>query len=218
MSRSNNRQKADRIRPRSGLYRVIRAIFGGPIRLLTRIHVKGRENEPPAESGGYLVICNHLTWRDPIMLCAALKHHQPHFMAKGELFRIPVLRGMIRALGAYPVDRGGADVGAIRYTIDLLKHGVTVGMFPQGHRFNGKDPCETPVKKGAALIAVKSGVPVLPVYIKVKHNRARVFCRKEIIIGQPITQAELAYDPEATGEYERIARMLFERVCALGDE
>lgn len=211
-------KKVRRIKPRSAAYRVIRTIFGAPIRLLTRIHVKGQENEPPIEAGGCLIICNHLTWRDPIMLCAALKHHQPHFMAKKELFRVPVFAQLIRALGAYPVDRGGADVSAIRYTISLLQDGVSVGMFPQGHRFNGQDPRKTSVKRGAALVAVKAGVPVLPVYIKVKNNRAKPFCRKDIIIGQPIIPAEMAYDPEAPGEYERLVQMLFERVCALGDD
>lgn len=211
-------KKVQKIKPRSGLYRVIRGLLGAPIRFFTRIHVKGWENEPPAEEGACLIICNHLTWRDPIMLCAVLKHHQPHFMGKKELFRIPVLSQLLRALGAYPVDRGGADVGAIRYTISLLKDDVPVGMFPQGHRYNGQDPRKTDVKKGAAMIATKAGVPVLPMYIKVKGNRARLFCRKEIIIGKPITVAEMAYDPEASGEYERITKLLFERVCALGDE
>ncbi len=211
-------KKIRKVKPRSGLYRVVRLLLGGPLRLFTRIHVKGWENEPPAEAGGYLIICNHLTWRDPIMLCAVLKHHQPHFMAKKELFRIPVLAQLLRALGAYPVDRGGADVGAIRRTIAMLKDGVSVGMFPQGHRYNGEEPRATDVKKGAAMIAVKAEVPVLPMYIKVKNNRAKLFCRKEIFIGKPITRDELAYDPEGTGEYDRIAKMLFERVCELGDE
>ncbi len=211
-------KKTRKIKPRSGLYRVVRGLLGGPIRFFTRIHVRGWENEPPVGSGGCLIICNHLTWRDPIMLCAVLKHHQPHFMAKKELFRIPVLAQLLRALGAYPVDRGGADVGAIRHTITMLKEGVPVGMFPQGHRYNGQDPRKTDVKKGAAMMAVKAGVPVLPMYIKVKNNRAKLFCRKEIIIGKPVTQAELAYDLEATGEYERISKLLFERVCELGNE
>ena len=74
------------IRPRSRLYAVIYALLAAPIRFLTRIHIHGRENEPSQDSGACLVICNHLTWRDPIILCAALKYRQPHFMAKKELF------------------------------------------------------------------------------------------------------------------------------------
>ncbi len=207
-----------RIPPRSALYRVLIFIFKYPIRFLCNIRVRGAENEPTLSEGPYLVISNHRTWADPIFLCVSLKHQQPHFMAKKELFKIPVLNMVIRALGAYPVNRGGADVGAIRYTIDLLKGGVAVGMFPQGHRYNGVDPRTTAVKTGAAMIALKADVPVLPVCIKVKNDRMTLFGRKEIIIGKPITVAEMAYDPEGSGEYQRIANALFEKVCELGED
>ena len=90
-------------------------------------------------------------------------------------------------------------------------------MFPQGHRQNGKDPRSTKVKSGAALVALKAGVPILPVFIKVKNNRSRFLCRKEIIVGKPITPDELQFNPDEAGEYQRIAEYLFERVCALSD-
>lgn len=212
------RRARNRKHCRSGLYKVVHAAFAGPIRLFHRIRVRGRENEPRRGDGSYLVICNHLTWRDPIFLCASLRQQQPHFMAKKELFRIPVFNWMIRALGAYPVNRGGADVGAIRHTIRMLEDGKAVGMFPQGHRNNGVDPRTTKIHAGAAMIALRAGVPILPVFIRVPDNRMRAFCRKEVIIGKPITPEEMHYDPEAPGEYDRIMRMAFERVCALGDE
>lgn len=212
------RRARNRKHCRSELYKVVHAVFAGPIRLFHRIRVKGRENEPRRGDGSYLVICNHLTWRDPIFLCASLRQQQPHFMAKKELFRIPVFNWMIRALGAYPVNRGGADVGAIRHTIRMLEDGKAVGMFPQGHRNNGVDPRTTKIHAGAAMIALRAGVPILPVFIRVPDNRMRAFCRKEVIIGKPITPEEMHYDPEAPGEYDRIMRMAFERVCALGDE
>ena len=67
------------------------------------------------------------------------------------------------------------------------------------------------------MIALKAGVQVLPVFVKVKNNRHRFLCKKEVIVGKPISVEEMNYDPEAPGEYQRIADMLFERVCALGD-
>ena len=204
-------------RPRSGLYVVFKVLLTGPLRLLCNIRVRGRENEPTRDQGAYLVIANHRTWADPIYLCCVLKHGQPHFMAKKELFRIPLLNLLIRALGAYPVNRGGADVGAVKHTIEMLKAGVCVGMFPQGHRYNKVDPRKTPVKTGAAMIALKAGVPVLPVFIKVKNNKHFFLCRKEVIVGKPISIEEMNYNPEAPGEYQRVADYLFERVCELGD-
>ena len=206
------------MKPISGLYKAVKFTLTYPIRFLCRMKVTGAENEPTAEKGTYLVIANHRTWADPIYLCCALKHQQPHFMAKKELFRIPLLNLLIRALGAYPVNRGGADVSAIRRTIDMLKQGVCVGMFPQGHRYNGVDPRETPVKTGAAMIAQKANVQVLPVFIKVKNNRHRFLCKKEIIVGKPISIEEMGYDPEAPGEYQRIADLLFGKVCDLGKD
>lgn len=205
-------------RPRSRAYAVIKVLLTYPVRFLCNLRVRGKENEPTREEGAYLVIANHRTWADPIYLCATLRHQQPHFMAKKELFKVPVLGSLIRALGAYPVNRGGADVGAIRYTIEMLRAGVSVGMFPQGHRYNGVDARETTPKTGAAMIALKAGVPVLPVFIKVKNNKLKFLCKKEIIIGKPVDLAELSYDHDAQGEYQRIMGILFEKVCELGDD
>ena len=211
-------EKAKRsVKPVSGFYRFLRAVLYYPICFACNLHFRGRENEPTPDQGAYLVIAPHRTWADPIYLCAALRHHQPHFMAKKELFKIPLLRGLIRSLGAYPVNRGGADVVAIRHTIEMLKDGVAVGMFPQGHRYNKVDPRTTSIKTGAAMIALKAGVPVLPVYIRVKDNRHFTFCKKTLIIGKPITIEEMNYNPDAPGEYQRVADYLFERLCELGD-
>ena len=215
MSKTDKTKKIPK--PISGTYRFFRAVLYYPICLICNLHIRGRENEPTPEEGTYLVIAPHRCWGDPIILCAALKHQQPHFMAKKELFKIPLLNLLIRALGAYPVNRGGADVGAIKHTIKMLEAGVCVGMFPQGHRYNGVDPRTTSVKTGAAMIALKAGVPVLPVFIKVKNNKHFFLCRKEVIVGKPISIEEMNYNPEAPGEYQRVADYLFERVCELGD-
>ena len=218
MSKTVKTAKSRKIpKPKSGLYKVIKAVLTYPLRFLCNMRVRGTENEPTTDQGAYLVIANHRIWADPIYLCCVLKHGQPHFMAKKELFKIPLLNLLIRALGAYPVNRGGADVGAIKHTIEMLKAGVCVGMFPQGHRYNKVDPRKTPVKTGAAMIALKAGVPVLPVFIKVKNNKHFFLCRKEVIVGKPISIEEMNYDPEAPGEYQRVADYLFERVCELGD-
>ena len=218
MSKTVKTAKSRKIpKPKSGLYKVVKFVLTYPLRFLCNMKVRGTENEPTTEQGAYLVIANHRTWADPIYLACVLKHGQPHFMAKKELFKIPLLNLLIRALGAYPVNRGGADVGAVKHTIEMLKAGVCVGMFPQGHRYNKVDPRKTPVKTGAAMIALKAGVPVLPVFIKVKNNKHFFLCRKEVIVGKPISIEEMNYDPEAPGEYQRVADYLFERVCELGD-
>ena len=202
---------------KSMLYRLLRFLLVAPIWLIFRIRWKNRKNEPKRAEGPYLVCANHQTVLDVVFLAAVLKRQQPHFMAKAELFKVPVLGWLCRKLGAFPVARGRGDVGAIKHTIKMLEAGVCVGMFPQGHRYNGVDPRTTSVKTGAAMIALKAGVPVLPVNIKIKDNKHRFACRKEIIIGKPITPEEMNFNPDAPGEYQRVADYLFERVCELGE-
>lgn len=200
-----------------GFYGFWHRVLAGPFRLLFNVRVEGRENEPRPEDGPFLVCANHTSAGDPVWLCAALRRQQPHFMAKAELFKIPLLSQLIRALGAYPVDRGGADVSSLRNTVKLLQDGSSVGMFPQGTRMPGIDPRTAKVKSGAGMIAVRGGAQVLPVYIHTKKRRAGLFCRKRVIIGKPIPHAVIAEMHEAHVEYSRISEFIFGKVCDIGE-
>lgn len=200
-----------------GFYGFWHRILAGPVRFLCNIRIEGSENEPRPEDGAFLVCANHTTAGDPVWLCASLRRQQPHFMSKAELFKIPLLGGLIRLLGAYPVERGSADVSSLRTTVNLLHDGKCVGMFPQGTRRPGVDPATTPVKSGVGIIAVRGGVQILPVYIKTKKFRAGVFCRKNIIIGKPIPYGTIAAMHDEHLEYSRIAAYIFEQVCSLGN-
>ena len=126
-----------------GFYKVLYTLLAAPIRFIFNIKVENIENEPDIDAGAYIVCSNHISAGDPIWLCVALRRHHPKFMAKAELFKIPLLNILIKALGAYPIERNGADVSAIRNTISLLQSGNWVGMFPQGTRCKGKNPLDT---------------------------------------------------------------------------
>ena len=200
----------------SKFFRTFRVLFSWIVGLIFRIKVVNRQNEPA--EGGYVVCANHISATDPIMLCYAFRKHQVRFMAKKELFGIPVLAQLIRMLGAFPVDRGGGDVGAIKNAVGIVEGGCCLGIFPQGHRYPGEDPRGTPTKNGAALIAVRASAPVVPVYIWRKGKKGGVFRRTYVIIGEKIPFEDFGYDKEATGEYNRITSTVFDRVCALGEE
>ena len=187
------------------------------VRVLFRIHHHGLENEPDESEGPYIVICNHISNADPVFLCAGELKQQPHYMAKKELFKVPLVNKLVAALGAYPVDRGGADVSAIKNTIKMLKDGKCVGIFPQGHRQMGITPREADLKNGAAMIAVRAEATILPCYVRTKKNRFAFFRRVDVYMGKPIKFEELGYDPDAAGEYSRITNLMFERVCQLYD-
>jgi 1-acyl-sn-glycerol-3-phosphate acyltransferase len=200
---------------KSVFYIIIRAILYWPVRIFLRVRIRGRVNEPRREQGPYLVCANHQTVLDVLFMCAALRRQQPHFMAKEGLFRVPVLSRLVRWLGAFPVSRGRSDVGAIKHALSLLESGRSVGMFPQGTRCAGKELRECAVKTGVGLVAARSGVQILPVYIDMKNHKWKFFRRVTVVIGEPISPEELAYDAEATGEYARMANLVYDRICAL---
>ena len=180
------------------------------------IRVIGRENEP--DEGGFIVCGNHTAASDAVVVAYAFRKHQVRLMAKKELFKIPVVAQLIRMLGAFPVDRSGKDVGAIKGAVEMVKEGKCMGMFPQGHRYPGVDPRTTPVKNGAALICTRSQADVVPVFIARKNHTPKLFRRTYIIIGEKIPYESFAYDPEGSGEYARITNVIFDRICSIGEE
>ncbi len=199
-----------------GAYGFFHRLLASPFRFIFNVHVTGRENEPKEGSGAYLVCSNHVSGWDVIWLAAATRHRQIHFMSKAELFKIPLLGGLIRSLGAYPVNRRIADVTSIKTTLSLLGEGECVCMFPQGTRYPCRNPAETEVKSGAGMISYRSGAPVLPMFIRTKNFRPTVFGRKDVIIGKPIPSSTIMQMHEDGAEYNRISRYIYKEVCALG--
>ena len=106
---------------KSRFYAVMRSIFARIMLGLFRVEIVDAENEPQ-DSGGFIVCSNHISAADPILIVASLRN-QVHFVAKAELFHVPLLGLIIRAFGAYPIKRGAADVGAIKRTVELLRGG-----------------------------------------------------------------------------------------------
>ena len=194
--------------------RFLHALFAAPARFVLRVHVKGRENIP--KEGGYVMLCNHMSFLDPIVLSAAFpRKRMPKYLAKAELFRIPVIRGLIRMFGAIPVERGRGDVGAIRRSVDVAKSGEILAVFPQGTRQKGKNPADTPTKSGGAMIASRAGTPILPVCIRVKKQRYAFLRRVTVVVGEPITLEELGLLTEEPNFREATAAA-FRIACALG--
>ncbi len=192
-------------------YTAARACLGGFFRFLYNIRIVGRENEPT--DGSFMVCANHLSNRDVIILGASFKR-QVHFLAKAELFRVPLLRHLIRALGAFPVDRQHAStvLGPIKTTIGILNDGKTVGIFPQGTRYPGKDPKQTQIKNGVGMIEFHSKSKVVPVLIKTKGWRVLPFKRTYVIIGKPIEYDEFGFTGGRSAEFAKAAELIFSRI------
>ncbi len=200
----------------SKFYRACYALFAGIVGKIFRIKVINAENEPT--EGGFLVCANHIAASDAVIMCYAFRKHQVRLMAKKELFKIPLLSSLIKMLGAFPVDRSGGDVSAIKKAVEMLKEGNCVGIFPQGHRHPSVAPRGTPTKNGAALICTHAGADLFPIYIWRKGNKPRLFRKTYVIMGKRIPFAELCYESGEQGEYKRITDIVFDRICTLGEK
>ena len=195
-------------------YRFIRGFFGGFFKLVYRVKIVGRENEITDKP--YIVCANHTSLMDVVMLVISFKG-QINFMAKKEIFKVPILRSFVKAMGGFPIDRKGSDVAAIKKTISMLNEGNNIGIFPQGTRCPFKNPRDTEVKDGIGMIASRAGVGFMPVYIKTKREKLSLFRRTKIVIGEYISPEELACDKTGREKYAHISEYVFDKVCALGE-
>jgi 1-acyl-sn-glycerol-3-phosphate acyltransferase len=157
--------------------------------------IYGVENVP--HTGGLIVVGNHASDFDPLILANSVRRPIA-FMAKEELFQVPVIKSVIRLYGAYPVKRGAGDRAAIRAALESLEKGWATGVFLQGTRT--KDGRIDDPKLGAALIAAKSQTLLLPVSIWGTHEifpKGAKFPRLHPVtvrIGKPISPPSIKGD------------------------
>ncbi len=194
-------------------YMKAHSVLSGLIRFFYGVKVIGRENIP--NEGGYLLCSNHIAIRDVFLIAASAKR-QIRFVAKKELFSVPIVKSVITALGAIKLDRGGSDVAAIKKSVSLITDGKLVAIFPQGHRYPAVEPATTPRKNGAGLIAYKSQADVIPVCIKVKKHKYGLFRKVEIIFGQPIPYQSLGFTVGGGEEYRNATDVIFAEIVKLG--
>ncbi len=192
-------------------YETMYKIFAGPIRLLYRLRAVGVENIPET---GCILAANHTAFSDVLVLSAAARR-QVRYMAKKELFKIPLLAQLITSLGAYPVNRGGADVTSIKRTIRMLQEGELIGIFPQGHRYGRRDPRTTPVKGGIGMIAYHTKACVVPAFVDSARGKTGMFRVNTVYFGEPIPFEELGFVNGGVKEYQSAAERIFTGVCAL---
>ena len=166
-----------------------------------------RERIP--EQGPILLCASHSNLVDPILLAYLLGWDRPmRFMAKKELFQIPILGRILSKAGAFSVDRGNADMGAIRTSMTILKEKGILGIFPEGTRRQD----EGEGKHGAIMLAARTGAQVVPVYIP---RRKRMFRRLDLVAGEPYVLDKSIRGKDA---YEEKSAELMEKIENLKDE
>ena len=126
-----------------------------------KLEIVGREHIPP--QGGVILVSNHLNNADPPVVALAIQPRYPMFMAKREMIHWPILGPAFRIFGAFPVKRGRTDFAALRAASDVIAKGALLVMFPEGTR--SRTGGLTKGHAGTAMIALRTGAPVLPVAV-----------------------------------------------------
>ena len=176
-------------------YRVVHVFVARGSALVYRARIRGRENLP--RQGGYILAPSHRSMMD-IPFLAVVTPRRVRFMGKVEVFKIPVVGTLFRWLGGFPVLRDGTDRKAVRDAIEILHAGEPLVVYPEGTRQHGH--AIQPLQPGAAYLAIRAGVPIVPVGIAGSeeifrsHGTKRPrFDRVGIVVGEPIVP------PERTG-------------------
>ena len=161
-------KKKKRIIKEVRIYSFLRAILAAPVRFLFGVRRIHRENIPKKQD--VLICSNHIGMRDPVLIAASYPR-QIRFIAKKELFSVPVIGSLVSMLGAIKIDRDGSDVSALKKAEEMLRLRQTVSIFPQGHRRSKLPVKDTEFKRGAAFICKHTKCPVLPVFIETKKQK-----------------------------------------------
>ncbi|MDR0904915.1 MAG: 1-acyl-sn-glycerol-3-phosphate acyltransferase [Oscillospiraceae bacterium] len=135
------------------------------LRILYRPQITGLENVP--REGAFIVYANHSSNIDAfLMMCFIGREHQLHVLAKKEIFKVPVLGAVAKATEMICVDRSKMDINSVRLSLNYLKAGEKLGIFPEGTRVSEGESVDA--KSGIIRLADKTRVPVLPMYIPAK--------------------------------------------------
>ena len=143
------------------LYLIVWTVVKVLCHVLFRLGVRGRANVP--KTGGVLLAANHASNLDPTLIATSL-WRPCHFLAKEELFRIPILGWIIANVNSHPIRRDGVDRKALRDTVEVMTSGNMLLLFPEGTRTRDGELQEA--KPGAAMIAAQANVPIVPVVWK----------------------------------------------------
>ncbi len=182
-------------------------VCGPFLQFLFRVKEEGMEKLP---EGAVLLCANHSSYVDPMLVGYLIfPTYNPRFVGKAELRNVPALGWYLEKMGLIFLHRGKSDLKAIREILRSLKDGEKVLIFPEGTRIKGDEYGDA--KTGPAMLALRTGAPLMPVYIP---GKKRVFHRNVVIFGEPY-HPQRTQEGSAQEDYERIAEDLMARIRAL---
>lgn len=208
-------------RGRTWLIKACKVVIPPLCRLLYKLEVRGTENIPPREEGPVVFVGNHVSYMDPVVLWVAAQPRKPRFLARSNLWRIPVFGGLLCRIGAIPVDPESADLKAVKTAAAALKRGEDVGIFAEGTRMRTPDKVYKP-HAGFVLIANMGKAKVVPVgitgadRIKPFDKKGLHFPKITVSFGPAIDLAAYKELPKAE-RTDTIVRDVMREVFALRD-
>lgn len=173
------------------LYRVGQAVCRPIMKVFYRYKFINNNSIP--HEGAYIIASNHMSFSDPVLLGLG-QRRRLFFMAKQELFKNKFFAGLIRALGAFPVERGAGDGKAIKTGEDLIKEGNVMTIFIEGGRTKTGEFMRP--RSGCALVAQQMQVPVIPACITITGNPKHRFAKRVVHFGDPLTPQQLGLTPD----------------------
>lgn len=182
-------------------YTTLRAIAYWPMKLLFQAKVIGYENMPVPQK--VITVSNHLSMID-IILVGVNVYGYRHFVAKKELEKVGFMRWLMKNADAITIDRGKADLSAIKKILTVLRKGEGLSIFPEGTR-NKDDETLQEVKTGSAMFALKGNAPIVPVMI---HHKQKLFCRNYVYIAPMFTLDEFAQGKVDNATIEKAAEKI----------
>ncbi|MCR4692820.1 MAG: 1-acyl-sn-glycerol-3-phosphate acyltransferase [Firmicutes bacterium] len=191
-------------------YRCVLAFARFLLLFMFRIKTVGLENVP--KNGGVIYAANHKSCYDPIVIAATSKR-QLTFMGKKELFKFKPFGYILRSLGAFPVNRGKGDVGAVKTGLMILKQEKVMMIFPEGKRIDKGEI--VPAKPGVAMFAIHAKVPVVPIKVEGEY---RFMHKLKIIYGKPMYFDEYYGQKLSSEKLQVLSQNILDTIYGLGDK
>ncbi len=187
-------------------YSFLVTVLSPLVRLVYPYRLTGSAKLP---EGAAVICANHSSYIDPVLIAVIFgARNYITFMGKIELFRVPVLGWLLRKLGVISVDRDASDIDALRKSVNVLKGGGRLMLFPEGTRVSEDDAVAA--KTGAVRLASRHGAPIVPIFIS---RDKRAFHRFDVCIGEPIELGKLPHS-----EYAAAAERLMDGIAAMNPE
>jgi len=188
-------------------YAFARSVVSGVFKPLYRVEAIGLEHFP--KEGGVLLCANHIHNFDPIIV-GIMAPRPVHYMAKEELFSVPVLGNIVRKCNAFPVKRGFNDREALRTGLKILKDGHVFGLFPEGTRSKTGELGKG--LSGAGFFALRSQASVVPCAIIGPY---RSFRKLKVVYGEPIDLEEMRKEKASA---EQVTEFIMSKIDKLRKE